>query len=155
MQYVQEISSNVPETLVLGCDVVESIFWWEARSACVVTFWVNKDLWQRWHSARPDTLLPGTAGRCNFKEVIVQKAGGRGQLPATITDVSFVRWEDQLNFIINKVKISMPDKNWHGDRKNSNNVSLTPKKKERKRNKEIHSKGTKFYASNKQREPHF
>lgn len=44
-----------------------------------------------------------TATRCDLRELIVQKAKGRGQLPATITDFSLARWEDQLNFIINKV----------------------------------------------------
>lgn len=46
------------------------------------------------------SVLPGTARRCNLWELIVQKADGRVQFPAAI---SLARWEDQLNFIINKV----------------------------------------------------
>lgn len=113
MQYVQEISSNVPETLVLGCDLLESIFGWIKEPHVCPHYKqtiIAKDLWQRWQSVRPNTFLLGTAGRCNLRELIVQKAEGRGQLPATITNISLARGEDQLNFIINKVSISMPEK---------------------------------------------
>lgn len=79
---------------------------------------------------RPNTFLPGTAGRCHFRALVVQKAEGRGQLGS---DFSLVRWEDQL-LTLPSIKLKSPWQRKLAKCENSNDVSLT-KKKDRKKKK--------------------